>query len=189
MTKSELRKLYKEKRKSISYSEKLKLDDLMLLQFQQLYFETGVTLFSYLPMEDLNEPNTFIFSSFLNYQIPELQIAYPKVDFESNTMQAIAINDDTVYVSNKFGTDEPKDGKLIKPLDVDIVFVPLLVCDMQGYRVGYGKGFYDKYLAQCKDEAIFIGLNYFEPLDKIEDVDEFDIPLNYCITPHNIYEF
>ncbi len=189
MTKSELRKTYKQKRKNISYSDKLKWDDLMLLQFQQLYFEKASALFSYLPMQEMNEPNTFIFSSFLQFQIPDLQIAYPKVNFENNTMQAFLVDEETIYATNKFGTDEPISEKVLEPNNIDIVFVPLLICNTQGFRVGYGKGFYDKFLQQCNNEAIFIGFNYFEPIEKIEDVEQFDIPLNYCITPYNIYEF
>ena len=77
----------------------------------------------------------------------------------------------------------------MKPTDLDLIFVPLLICDEQGFRVGYGKGFYDKFLAQCKSDAITLGFNYFSPIDKIQDTDEYDIPLNYCITPEHIYEF
>ena len=69
------------------------------------------------------------------------------------------------------------------------VFVPLLVYDERGYRAGYGKGFYDRYLQLCKDDVIKIGFSYFAPEPLISDVNEFDIPLNFVITPERIYEF
>jgi len=67
--------------------------------------------------------------------------------------------------------------------------VPLLAVDKKGYRVGYGKGFYDKFLPSCKKECLKIGFSYFEPVDEITDKDQFDVPLELCITPHNIYVF
>ena len=70
-----------------------------------------------------------------------------------------------------------------------MVFVPLLTFDRDGYRIGYGKGFYDKYLAGCREDCIKAGFSYFEPIDSIEDLHEFDISLDLCITPQNVYVF
>ncbi|HEX8461529.1 MAG TPA: 5-formyltetrahydrofolate cyclo-ligase, partial [Segetibacter sp.] len=73
--------------------------------------------------------------------------------------------------------------------EIDLVFVPLLAYDKRGYRVGYGKGFYDRYLSLCKPEVLKVGFSYFGPEESIDDTHQFDVPLNYCITPDNIYEF
>jgi len=73
--------------------------------------------------------------------------------------------------------------------EIDLIFVPLLAFDETGNRVGYGKGFYDKFLTKCRPDAIKVGLSYFEAIDRISDSEQFDIPLNYCITPQRIYEF
>ena len=189
MTKQELRKVYKEKRKLLSSKEKLQLDDLMLIQFQRLAFSEVDTLLTYWPMTSMNEPNTHLFSGYLRYTIPHLSIAYPVSDFESDDMKASLINEDTVYTKNTYGITEPESGDFISPADIDLIFVPLLICDTQGYRVGYGKGFYDKFLSQCRENVIKIGLNYDEPINKINDIQPYDVPLNYCITPYNIYEF
>ena len=189
MIKKELRELYKEKRKSISSKEKLKLDDLLLIRFQQLYFEDTNLLLTYWPMANMQEPNTHLFTGFMRHSIPVLQIAYPVADFSKAHMHAVVINEETVYHTNTYGITEPKEGMLIAPAKIDIIFVPLLVCDAHGYRVGYGKGFYDKYLAQCREDIIKIGFSYFEPVEKIDDRDVFDVPLNYCVTPQNLYEF
>ena len=116
-------------------------------------------------------------------------MAYPKSNFEDNSMEALLINESTVYKTNKYLITEPKEGVVLQPTTFDIVFVPLFVCDENGFRVGYGKGFYDKYLANCREDCVKIGFSYFEPIQKIEDVNEFDIPLNMCITPNNVYEF
>jgi len=189
MFKKELRNIYRAKREAIDSKEKLKLDDLMLLQFQQLNYEGISTLLSYWPMHNTNEPNTFLFSRYLHYVIEQLQIAYPVTDFRDNSMKAFLINEDTVYAANKYGLMEPKEGIAIHAEAIDLVFVPLLCFDEAGYRVGYGKGFYDRFLSQCGQHVIKIGFSYFDAVDKIDDANHFDVPLNYCITPQQIYEF
>ena len=72
---------------------------------------------------------------------------------------------------------------------INMIFVPLLSFDKNGYRVGYGKGFYDRYLSQCRGDCLKIGFSYFEPLDAIDDTNEFDVPLNLCVTPTTVYVF
>ena len=189
MTKKELRQIYKQKRLDISSKEKLKLDDLLLLQLQTFNFEGVKTVLTYWPMANMAEPNTHLFSGYLRHFVPSLQLAYPISNFLDNTMKAILIDEDTVYTTNNFGVTEPKEGNLIEPIELDLVFVPNLICDKNGFRVGYGKGFYDKYLSQCNENITLIGFNYFAPVEIIMDTDEYDIPLNYCITPDNVFEF
>lgn len=189
MTKQELRKLYKAKRQSISSKDKLKMDDLLLINFQQLSFENIEVLLTYWPMAHQAEPNTHLYSSYLRHMIPGLRMAYTVTDFENTSMKAVEIDEDTVYQTNSIGITEPTDGKLVLPEEIDVVFVPFLVCDKHGYRVGYGKGFYDRYLAQCREDILKIGFSYFAPVESIDNVQDFDIPLNFCITTESVYEF
>ncbi|MFT7351177.1 MAG: 5-formyltetrahydrofolate cyclo-ligase [Flavobacterium sp.] len=77
----------------------------------------------------------------------------------------------------------------INSTKIDVVFVPLLAFDLQGNRVGYGKGFYDKFLANCKPTTIKIGISFFEAEEKISDVFAKDVKLDYCITPEKVYSF
>lgn len=189
MNKQDLRKAYLAKRTELSAKDKLRLDDLLLLQFQQMNYGDVRTLLTYWPKADSAEPNTHLFSRYLRFIVPSLQIAYPKTDTQTHTMQALSVDDDSVYLTNKWGITEPKEGLEVHPGDIDLVFVPMLACDMEGHRVGYGKGFYDRYLAECRDDAIKIGFSYFEPIERIPDTGQFDVPLNYCITPQEIYEF
>ena len=189
MTKKELRQIYKQKRLDISSKEKLKLDDLLLLQLQTFNFEGVKTVLTFWPMANMAEPNTHLFSGYLRYFVPDLQLAYPVSNFTDNTMKAILIDEDTVYTTNNFGVTEPKEGNVIEPIELDLVFVPNLICDKKGFRVGYGKGFYDKYLSQCNEDVTLIGFNYFAPIETRTDKDDFDIPLNYCLTPDDVFEF
>lgn len=189
MTKQQLRKLYKDKRRQLDTRDRLRYDDLMLLQFQQFNYEDIRSLMTYWPMPGMAEPNTHLFSGYLRHMIPGLVISYPKTDQQTNAMEAMAIDEDSVYHVNEWGITEPKEGTGIDPLEIDLVFVPMLVCDRQGHRVGYGKGFYDRFLARCRTDAVKIGFSYFEPVEQIIDTGQFDVPLTYCITPQATYEF
>ena len=104
-------------------------------------------------------------------------------------MQSVQTDDDTRFRKNGYGLYEPEDGVVVNPAGVDMIFVPLLSFDKMGFRVGYGKGFYDRYLSQCRNECLKIGFSYFEPLDAIDDTNEFDVPLSLCVTPTTVYVF
>lgn len=188
MVKKELRNIYRQKRLDISEKQKMKLDDLLLIQFQHFSFEDVHTLFTYWTMPHIAEPDTLLFTRYMLHMIPDLQVSYPVIDTLSVSMQAVLVNEETVYHINTFGTTEPREGVIISPATIDVVFVPLLVCDTKGNRVGFGKGYYDRYLHQCREDVLKIGFSYFEPIDKVEDTHQFDVPLNYCVTPERIYE-
>ncbi|WP_018613539.1 5-formyltetrahydrofolate cyclo-ligase [Segetibacter koreensis] len=190
MIKKDVRKIYKQKRVDLSATERLKLDDLLLIQLQRLSFDDSVQLvMSFWPLENHGEMNMHLYTRYLEHAIPEIKIAFPVTDPSACKMHAILVSDETEFVENKYGITEPAEGEEIEPQDIDLVFVPLLAFDKKGYRVGYGKGYYDRFLEQCREDVITVGFSYFEAIDKIDDTHQFDVPLNYCITPHKIYEF
>ena len=189
MTKKEIRQLFKTKRQEITAQEKLQLDDLLLIQFQQFSFDATDCLLSYWPIEHHKEPNVTLASRYLHLMVPQLQIAYPVTNQKNGNMDAMIVDENTVFNTNQLGITEPIDGKIIKPTSINIVFVPLLAFDKFGNRVGYGKGYYDRYLAKCTKDTLKIGFSYFDPIVQIADKDQFDVPLSYCITPQHIYEF
>lgn len=189
MQKRAARKLYKDKRMSLSEAERSKLDDLLLIQFQSVDLPFLETLLSYWPIEENNEPNTHLFTEFLKFRNPELRICYPVSDFSKTLMTAVATDIDTPFEKRELNLYEPIKGDMVAADAIDMILVPMLAFDKEGYRVGYGKGFYDKYLAECRDDCIKAGFCYFDPLDSIDDRHEFDVPLDLCITPQNIYVF
>ncbi len=90
---------------------------------------------------------------------------------------------------NNYGIPEPVDGDLLKPTDFDLVVVPLMAFNKKGYRVGYGKGFYDLFLSECRRDCLFVGVNHFNDTIEISDLDAHDIPMDYIVTPENTIKF
>lgn len=189
MLKKEARKIYNQKRQEVNYSDKLKWDDLILINFQTIDMPFLDTVFSFYPMEDRNEVNVFIITDYLHFRNPNLQICYPKMAIKEPNMEAVACHADTIFEANEINILEPLEKEIIDPQDIDLVIVPLLVCDVKGNRVGYGKGYYDRYLSRCRDNCIKVGVSYFEPIAQVKDANEFDVPLNFCITPQKAYVF
>mgnify|MGYP001474072400 FL=1 len=115
-------------------------------------------------------------------------VVLSKSNFEQLSMTHYLLTDNLVIKPNAWGIPEPQNGLEIKAQQLDVIFIPLLACDLNGNRLGYGKGFYDRFLANCKPGALKIGLNYFEPEISLPHNTE-DIPLTHCITPQNTYCF
>ena len=140
----------------------------------------------FLSISKNKEINTSFILSIL--QGKDKNIILPKVASE-NSLKHFLLSDNTKLQENIWGVPEPVDGVEIAPNKIDVVFVPLLIFDKKGNRVGYGKGFYDDFLGKCRATTIKIGLSLFEAENEITDLNEKDVPLNYCVTPNTIYSF
>lgn len=141
----------------------------------------------FLSIEEQKEVNTEFILHLLSGKDKEIVIS--KSDFVTREMTHFLLTDNTKIKKNEYNIPEPIDGLEVPATKIDVVFVPLLAYDKKGNRVGYGKGFYDKFLSQCKPETIKIGLSFFEPEESILDLFESDILLDYCVTPNGIYRF
>jgi 5-formyltetrahydrofolate cyclo-ligase len=141
----------------------------------------------FLPIQEQKEVNTEYILNVLQGKDKEIVIS--KSDFKSLQMTHFLLTDNTTIKKNKYNIPEPVDGIEVPANKIDVVFVPLLAFDIKGNRVGYGKGFYDAFLNQCKPQTIKIGLSFFEPVENIEGIFEKDVVLDYCVTPNKIYSF
>jgi len=189
MTKNQLRETFKAKRNAISDVDRLKWDDLLLIQFQQFDFSNIQSLLSFWPIEHHSEPNVELMTRYLRIMVPDITIAYPVTNLVDYSMQAILTDEDSVFKTNQWGITEPIGTVEIPVQKIDLIFIPLLAFDENGFRVGFGKGYYDRFLEKSSPETVKMGFSYFEPVPQISDTNQFDVPLNYCITPQHIYEF
>lgn len=187
MKKQEIRLLFRERRRALTPKE---LDDKSTSICHQLFSSfqlEGKTVSLFLPIERHKEINT--------YEILEkgisigTRIGIPKSNFSNASMKHYVYEPGSQLVLNDLGIPEPNGGKVLKDSDFDIVIVPLLAIDSRGNRIGYGKGFYDRFLEQCSPKCIKIGLHLFEDFCEIDDVSPLDFPLDYCITPTKTIRF
>ncbi len=191
MKKEDIRKLYKEKRATLSVQLKEKMEDLMLIQFQQLVIDIPSLIMTYSPIKIFNEFDPQTITDYCYFKNPGQQLFYPVITEHTNPPEIISVivDDDTFFKTNKYGIEEPVDGIDMFPTEIDLVIVPLLCFDKKGNRVGYGLGYYDRFLKLCRKDCLKIGFSYFDPIEQIIDTSKFDIKLDYCITPEAIYQF
>lgn len=181
MIKKELRKLYKQKRKRLTKSEIENFQQKIYAQIFEIDFSELEKIHIFLSIEKQKEIDTYPIIKFLRSINKTIIIS--KSDFSTNTLQHFIFDELTKLEINSYGIPEPINAVEIDVKEIDLVFVPLLISDKQNYRVGYGKGFYDRFLSECKTNVKTIGLNFFTPINIIKDINEFDIPLNKIIYP------
>ncbi|GGD77760.1 5-formyltetrahydrofolate cyclo-ligase [Emticicia aquatilis] len=188
MQKQDLRKEYLQKRKALTEMEvegfSRKIHDWF---FRSIPVHAYATIHTFLPIKRNNEIDTWLIINTLQKDFAT-NIVIPK-SHEDGTMSHYLLTKDTVFEENKWKIPEPISNIHHQASSIDLVLIPLLCFDKKGYRVGYGKGYYDRFLAECRPDVMKIGLSIFEPVDEISDVDEFDVKMDYCITPKRIWDF
>ncbi len=185
MLKKDLRKKYLEKRMTLSKDEvnflSEKILDKFILQFN-IIENQKVSIF--LPISKFNEINTLEFIKFLWRK--KVNVFIPKII--DKDLISVKFTPKTILIENSWGILEPLSNQNEETV-FDYVITPLLYCDSFGNRVGYGKGFYDKFFQTINSDAKKIGVNYFAPTDIIDDISELDVKLDYLITPDEILSF
>lgn len=186
MYKADIRKQALQNRLSLSDKQYESLNTALLKQFVTLDFSGVKTLHIFLPILEKKEPNTFLLIEWLAAKHPQIKIIVPKADFETALMtnhEYLGVND---LKKNVYDILEPQKGKIHEG-DVDRVIIPLLAFDKKGARVGYGKGFYDRFLQNINAQKI--GLSLSPAIEEIQDVNPHDVALDLCITPTEIIKF
>lgn len=185
MTKSELRNIYKYKRAEFAAEEVNQISQRILDNLKSMEIWENSAFHIFLPIPNQNEINTL---PILNYLFEmEKQIIVPKV--QGDGMLSCLIDKDTRFGPGKFNVPEPEVFQLVDSKQIDVIFMPMLICDKSGNRVGYGGGYYDRFLTSCRKDVLKIGLNFFNPIGEIPEVFESDIPLDYCVTGDSVVSF
>ncbi len=190
MDKATLRQQSLERRLQLSRSNYWSLTEDIMDQVKLVDWLNYRMVHIFLPIRKHNEIDTFSLLNYFKLQHPQLKIVIPRTDFTNLSITNILYDHEyTILGRNKYDIPEPIHGKVVPNEEIDIVFIPLLGFDQKGNRVGYGKGFYDRFLSECRPDVVKIGMSFFEPIDEISDVNEFDIPLDLCITPEKTWNF
>lgn len=188
MLKQDLRSEYRNRRKSVSESSVLASS----LAIANASLALPIWDFGYyhifLPISRQKEIDTHFILTIL--QGKDKNVVLPKVTGKhAYALKHYLLTDATQFRTNRWSIPEPVDGIEIPTHKIDVVFIPLLAFDKKGNRVGYGKGFYDTFLRECRKDVKKIGVSLFQAEDTIDDINAYDIPLDYCITPKKIYSF
>ncbi len=190
MNKRELRQYYLTKRKALTEEKVVQFSR----QIHDIFFsEFNVDLFSsihiFLPIRYQKEIDTWLIINTLRNSF-SCRIIVSK-SLSSGEMRHFVLEKDTNLIENKWKIPEPNEHEAKEfPIEaIKLVLIPMLIFDKSGNRVGYGKGYYDKFLSKCLPTTLKVGLSLFEPIEKINDTDRYDIRLDYCLTPNKIWKF
>lgn len=183
MNKLELRHKFKAARASLSKVERADMSYKISMQILNTWNFDSKTISVFLPIKRLHEVDT---SHLIKTLSEKNTLCAPVSDLETHQMEHYTFDQNSL-VKNEWGIPEPKNGDHVSATEIDILIIPLLVADKKGNRLGFGKGFYDRFLERCRDNALFIGINYFEPIDQYLEAEKHDHPLDALITPDHIH--
>ncbi len=191
MTKVELRRSLLTKRLGLSTTEAVEKTNMICLKTIELLQEkTFKVVHVFLAQRNKMEIDTWQIVDAIRKEFTSVILAVPYVIPGTRQMQHHLLNQETVLTENRWGIPEPDpSGSQIDAEAIDVVLIPLLAFDKRGYRVGYGGGYYDRFLAECRPDVLKIGLSFFDPVEIIEDIDKFDIRIDYCVTPNDIWSW
>ena len=172
MKKEFLRKKYKEKRDNIK--NKVTKDNLI---YQKVINNKDIlsskTLLIYISIN--SEVDT---TKIINYFLNTKNIAVPKII--DNDMFFCYVTNLNELTPGKYNIPEPTNENIVTDFDNAICIVPGICYDKENYRIGYGKGYYDRFLSKNKIKTI--GLCYKECMIEKIDNDKYDYKIDEVIT-------
>lgn len=189
MDKASLRKMYSAKRKRLLTAEREELNRKVAAQFLHFPLEGVRFIHVFYPIAGKLEVDSLAIVSQIRASFPKIEFVLPKSNLRDHTLSHITWRDDTPLAMNSWGITEPETGGEVTPDMLDLVLIPLLAYDERGNRVGYGKGFYDRFLKACRPDAKKVGLSWFAPEKLIAGTDTHDVKLDGCVTPDQVYWF
>lgn len=141
----------------------------------------------FLPIVKKREPDTW---PLINYLMDhDKKVVVSKSDLNSNLLTHYYLEERSQLQENKWGIPEPTEGIIASTNQIDVVLIPLLTFDGNGHRIGYGKGYYDRFLKDCRSDVLKLGISILSPAQTAFEVEPHDIPMNACITHEQIYRF
>jgi 5-formyltetrahydrofolate cyclo-ligase len=187
MTKDELRAIYRQERLALSKEDRRERELAIVAQLKKMDWSVCRYLHVYRAIHRYNEPDLSEFYAWLKENHPKIQLVVSLSDLTAYSMSHYVWDEHTIFVENKWGIQEPVDGVPVNEIILDVILVPMLVADRKGNRIGYGKGFYDRFLAQCRPDARTVGVSFFDVLTEEIDAGPWDIPLKSIVTPKGFF--
>ena len=183
MDKITLRGILLQKRAEISREEKKAMDrDIAAGIGDSPLFKNASMLLVYAPLE--NEINLLPLA--LLARKCGIPVAFPRCDKENGTMQFYTLSEGQKLSPGAYGISEPpENAPLCVPDRRALCIVPALSYDLDGNRIGYGKGYYDRYLATFP--GVTVGVAYASMLLKSVPTEPHDLPVGWLFTERGVY--
>ena len=178
MTKKEARNYFLHKRDLLSDTEIETASAQIFSQWEKSLLSNYNSFHIFLSIKEKKEIDTYPFIKYL--WASHKKVYCSKVN--QNSLLNYELTPETRLEKSSWGIPEPVMQEPVQLPEPDCIFVPLLAYDKQGNRVGYGKGYYDRFLLSFPNSKR-IGLSFFDPVPLLEDIIPSDIPLDYIITP------
>ncbi|WP_017731274.1 5-formyltetrahydrofolate cyclo-ligase [Nafulsella turpanensis] len=191
MNKEALRKQYLQLRQALSEEEVDKRSQQICDQlFGSGKLKEVKYLHCFLPIRHKKEVNTWIIVDRIRQEQPQSKVIVSTTNWTAKRMDHFFLEESGLIEESKLGIPEPVDAPVCPAQKIELVLLPLLAFDQKGQRVGYGAGFYDRFLSECMPGTQKVGLSLFGPTSEpVTDVHELDIPLDSCVTPEKVYNF
>lgn len=178
-SKKKLRNFFLGKRKALSTQQVNNKSALIIGKIFALpQFHSAMTVHTYVPIKKNNEVDTFpLIKECMNR---DKRVVVPKIAGEA-VMEHMQLTTLKELEKNNWGVPEPNNNRKVLIEELDIVIVPMVAGDRYKNRLGYGKGFYDRFLKNCS--AFKVGLLFdCQVYERELPVETFDIPLDLLIT-------
>lgn len=182
-SKERIRKRLRLKRKRISNTDFIQKSETIIevLQHQEEY-RSARTIHCYVSMNKRREVNTHPLIKAMIAS--DRQVVVPVTNFRDQALQHLKLESFDDLEVNKWGVLEPRRGEKYKLSELDLIIVPMVGGDERGHRIGYGGGFYDRFLQGL--DCSTIGLCFEQNILTKLPIESFDIPLDKIITEERI---
>jgi len=186
-SKKEIRKEILQKRDSINERDRKLMDEEI---FNRLVnsdeYKKAKSIFAFVSFK--SEVNTH---KFIEYALSQGKtIGVPKIRKKEEGMEVFKIHSLSDLESGYFGVMEPIEScEKINKDNIDFILMPGAVFDEKGGRIGYGRGFYDKFLSDVKDSVPKIAIAYELQIIDSVPMEEYDIKIDGIITEKRVIKF
>jgi 5-formyltetrahydrofolate cyclo-ligase len=189
-SKKELRTFAREQRSNLSESQRAEMSLLIADQYMQLFeLDKPKVVHLFLPIVHLLEVNTMIILERLNTRYPEVKTVTSIIAEDGVNLLTVEVRFDSDFSVNSMDIPEPVRKVFCNEKEIEEVLTPLLATDMQGCRLGYGKGFYDRFFDKCLPNVVKTGINYFSPIETLIPKDSWDKPLSRLVNSKKVFFF
>lgn len=179
IAKNDIRSQYLKRRKEIPFKQK-KGWDLMISDrlFRHKWYINAKMVHLYVSIAEQNEVDT---RQIIQFSLNNgKRVVVPRIK-ENHTLEHIEIQSFVDLKPNSLGIPEPEKGREVQIYDIDLIIIPMVAGDKNRNRLGYGKGYYDRFLKDSNAKKI--GLLYnLQVYPDLLPVESFDVPLDLLLT-------